>query len=125
MTGTSACVSIKAAGQTSTTLDLQSLLKTSYKRKGLFLLGINAKYASSKQAQKGGGIPQMLEAMCVREFEAEVKILHHATTIQEKYQAVVHCGGISQAAQAQDIINIGEQSKTAFTMGGEGGPSQS
>ncbi len=84
-TGTSACVSIKAAGQTSTSLDLQSLLKTSYKRKGLFLIGINAKYAQSKQAQKSGGIPQMLEAMCVRSFEAEVKILHHATTIQEKY----------------------------------------
>ena len=44
-TGTSACVSIKSAGQANTTLDLQSLLKTSYKRKGLFLIGVNAKFA--------------------------------------------------------------------------------
>jgi len=30
----------------------------------------------------------------VYNFEAEVKILHHATTIKPNYQAVIHCGVI-------------------------------
>jgi GTPase len=30
----------------------------------------------------------------VYDFEAEVVILHHATTIKPNYQAVIHCGVI-------------------------------
>lgn len=40
-------------------------------------------------------------------FEAEVVILHHATTLKERYQAVVHCGVIRQAAQVgsrRDVV---------------------
>eukprot|EP00118_Oscarella_pearsei_P005708 m.26239 g.26239 ORF g.26239 m.26239 type:complete len:621 (+) comp29204_c0_seq3:170-2032(+) len=32
------------------------------------------------------------------EFEAEILVLHHPTTISPKYQAVVHCGSIRQTA---------------------------
>lgn len=42
----------------------------------------------------------------VREFEAEVIILHHATTIKPKYQAVVHAGVVRQTAQ---VISIKEK----------------
>lgn len=35
----------------------------------------------------------------VFEFEAEVVILHHATTIKPKYQAVIHCGVVRQTAR--------------------------
>lgn len=38
-----------------------------------------------------------------REFEAEVIILHHATTIKPKYQAVIHVGVIRQTAQVVEI----------------------
>jgi len=31
-------------------------------------------------------------------FEAEILVLHHPTTIQINYQAVVHCGSIKQSA---------------------------
>ncbi|CAF0835047.1 unnamed protein product [Didymodactylos carnosus] len=33
------------------------------------------------------------------EFEADVLVLHHPTTISIKYQAMVHCGSIRQTAQ--------------------------
>ncbi len=39
----------------------------------------------------------------VWEFEAEVVILHHATTIQKNYQAVIHCGVIRQAAKVVEM----------------------
>ena len=32
--------------------------------------------------------------IAIQNFEAEVKILHHATTIKPNYQAVIHCGVI-------------------------------
>jgi len=44
-----------------------------------------------------------LSPKAVREFEAEVVILHHATTIKVKYQAVIHCGVIRQSAQVREI----------------------
>lgn len=34
------------------------------------------------------------EPVSIQNFEAEVKILHHATTIMPNYQAVIHCGVI-------------------------------
>lgn len=37
----------------------------------------------------------------IQEFDAEVVILHHATTMKEKYQAVIHCGVIRQSAQVR------------------------
>lgn len=40
-----------------------------------------------------------------QEFEADVVILHHASTIQPNYQSVMHCGVIRQAAQVKYIYN--------------------
>lgn len=37
------------------------------------------------------------------EFTSEIVILHHATTIKIKYQAVIHCGSIRQTAQILDM----------------------
>ena len=39
----------------------------------------------------------------IYDFEAEVVILHHATSIRSNYQAVVHCGVIRQAAKVVGI----------------------
>lgn len=33
-----------------------------------------------------------------REFEADVVILHHSTTVAPGYQPVIHCGVVRQAA---------------------------
>lgn len=76
-------------------------------KKGVTLLGINM--VKANQMKKGGAQvnpSQALEQLCVREFEAEVVILHHATTIKQNYQAVVHCAGIRQSATAIDIDKI-------------------
>jgi GTPase len=37
------------------------------------------------------------------EFDLDAVILHNATTIQEKYQAIVHVGCVRQAARVVDI----------------------
>jgi GTPase len=52
------------------------------------------------------------------EFEAEVMILHHATTIKPNYQAVVHCGVIRQTAQVVsitcDLLRTGDRGLVRF-----------
>eukprot|EP00397_Hematodinium_sp_SG-2012_P031289 GEMP01033192.1.p1 GENE.GEMP01033192.1~~GEMP01033192.1.p1 ORF type:complete len:436 (+),score=55.09 GEMP01033192.1:23-1309(+) len=58
---------------------------------------------------------QPLPAWC---FEAEVVILHHATTIREQYQAVIHCGVIRQSAQvlkmSEELLRAGDKSNIRF-----------
>lgn len=44
-----------------------------------------------------------LKPVSTWEFEAEVVILHHSTTIKHGYQAVVHCGVIRQAVSIESI----------------------
>lgn len=39
-------------------------------------------------------LDKSINPVSVNDFEAEVVILHHATTIKPNYQAVVHCGVI-------------------------------
>ena len=52
------------------------------------------------------------------EFEADVVILHHATTVQANYQAVVHCGVIRQACKVisidKDVLRTGDKGKVKF-----------
>jgi GTPase len=55
-------------------------------KKGVTLLGMNT--AKASQIKKAGAQinpSQVLEQLCVREFDAEVEILHHATTIKQNY----------------------------------------
>ncbi|KAJ3305308.1 Short integuments 2, mitochondrial [Kappamyces sp. JEL0829] len=40
------------------------------------------------------------------EFDAEILVLYHSTTIKEKYQAMLHCGGVRQTAR---IVNMDKQ----------------
>lgn len=41
----------------------------------------------------------------VYEFEAEVQILHHATTITPGYQSMLHCGSVRQSVNLKKIYN--------------------
>lgn len=59
------------------------------------------------------------EYKTVREFEAEVIILHHATTIKPKYQAVVHAGVVRQTAQVvsiqdKELLRTGDRGLVRF-----------
>ncbi|KAF7284254.1 hypothetical protein GWI33_022251 [Rhynchophorus ferrugineus] len=40
------------------------------------------------------------------EFEGEILVLHHPTTISSRYQAMVHCGSIRQTANLLNIQSI-------------------
>ena len=76
-------------------------LKREVFRKGMVLLG------------------KSLQPLIAYEFSAEVMILHHATTIQEDYQAVIHCGVIRQVAKVlsiapKDCMRTGDKGTLRF-----------
>ncbi|KAJ8263821.1 hypothetical protein GJAV_G00141670 [Gymnothorax javanicus] len=52
------------------------------------------------------------------EFEAEILVLHHPTTISPRYQAMVHCGSIRQTAtilsMSQDCLRTGDKATVHF-----------
>ena len=76
--GNSCCFLIKA-------VDSKNPIKRDYIRKGMVIIDKSSDFKT------------------VRQFEAEVIILHHATTIKPKYQAVVHSGVVRQTAQVVSI----------------------
>lgn len=41
-----------------------------------------------------------------KKFKAEIKILHHSTTIKDNYQPVLHCGPIRQTAKIKIIEDL-------------------
>uniref|UniRef100_A0A0A9XRM5 GTP-binding protein 1 n=1 Tax=Lygus hesperus TaxID=30085 RepID=A0A0A9XRM5_LYGHE len=52
------------------------------------------------------------------EFEGEILVLHHPTTISSRYQAMVHCGSIRQTASiltmSQECLRTGDKAKVHF-----------
>lgn len=52
------------------------------------------------------------------EFEGEIVVLHHPTTISSRYQAMVHCGSIRQTASIltmnKDCLRTGDKAKVRF-----------
>lgn len=90
------------------------VLKTKNFKKGMSLIGINKAYQTTKK----GANP--LDSLCIREFEAEVQIFHHSTTIKDNYQAVVHSGGIRQSAKVVQIITAGAADKDYLRTGDKG-----
>ncbi|XP_077979882.1 GTP-binding protein 1-like [Glandiceps talaboti] len=52
------------------------------------------------------------------EFEGEILVLHHPTTISPRYQAMVHCGSIRQTAtitsMSKDHLRTGDKAQVHF-----------
>ncbi|KAH8272893.1 hypothetical protein KR018_008404 [Drosophila ironensis] len=52
------------------------------------------------------------------EFEGEILVLHHPTTISARYQAMVHCGSIRQTASivhmSRDCLRTGDKAHVKF-----------
>lgn len=52
------------------------------------------------------------------EFEGEILVLHHPTTISSRYQAMVHCGSIRQTASiikmTAEFLRTGDKAKVLF-----------
>jgi len=63
-------------------------------------------------------IDSSLKPEPIWEFDAEVYVLHHGTTIEEGYQAVMHCGVIRQSVTIQelskDYLRTGDKEKVKF-----------
>ena len=59
-----------------------------------------------------------LEPQCSYEFEGEILVLHHPTTISCKYQAMVHCGSIRQTASiirmSSECLRTGDKAQVLF-----------
>ncbi|XP_071961231.1 GTP-binding protein 1-like [Antedon mediterranea] len=72
-------VKVVKAGQTAS-FALKKQIKRSHVRKGMVMIS-----------------PQTKPEACW-EFEGEILVLHHPTTISARYQAMVHCGSIRQTA---------------------------
>lgn len=58
------------------------------------------------------------ESRSCREFEAEVVILFHSTTISKRYQAMLHCGVVRQTVtiveMKQDVLRTGDRAIVRF-----------
>ncbi|KAG8229346.1 hypothetical protein J437_LFUL007154 [Ladona fulva] len=52
------------------------------------------------------------------EFEGEILVLHHPTTISSRYQAMVHCGSIRQTASilsmSKECLRTGDKARVHF-----------
>lgn len=52
------------------------------------------------------------------EFDGEIVVLHHPTTISSKYQAMIHCGSIRQTASilsmSKDMLRTGDKARVRF-----------
>ena len=90
-----ACFSIKSTKQ-------KILLERNMIKKGMVLIDSKDKW----------------EKNIVREFEAEIFILQHSTTIKTGYSPVIHCGPIRQSAKIklvnEDCLRSKEKSKVIF-----------
>ncbi|CAD1479463.1 unnamed protein product [Heterotrigona itama] len=63
-------------------------------------------------------VAQALNPQACWEFEGEILVLHHPTTISSCYQAMVHCGSIRQTASiismSQDCLRTGDKALVRF-----------
>ncbi|KAG7306963.1 GTP-binding protein 1 [Plutella xylostella] len=61
--------------------------------------------------------PQLSPQACWQ-FEGEILVLHHPTTISSRYQAMVHCGSIRQTASilsmSRDCLRTGDKALVRF-----------
>lgn len=46
------------------------------------------------------------QSLSVKYFDAEIKVLHHHSTIKDGYQAVMHIGGVRQTVQAVQLQDM-------------------
>ncbi|KYN07987.1 PREDICTED: GTP-binding protein 1 [Cyphomyrmex costatus] len=63
-------------------------------------------------------VAPVLNPQACWEFEGEILVLHHPTTISSRYQAMVHCGSIRQTASilsmSQDCLRTGDKALVHF-----------
>jgi len=87
---------------------------------GLALRSLVKKDALKKSSFRKGMVlvDAALHPRTTWEFRAEVVVLHHATTIRERYQAMIHCGIIRQCAAVKhmscELLRTGDKAVVTF-----------
>lgn len=86
--------------------------------------GQTASFALKKQVKRSDIrkgmvlVSSKLEPKSCWEFEGEILVLHHPTTISPRYQAMVHCGSIRQTASiltmSTDCLRTGDKALVRF-----------
>ncbi|VDD87209.1 unnamed protein product [Enterobius vermicularis] len=74
---------------------------------------------SKKEVRKGMMlVSPLLNVFSSMQFQAEILILHHPTTISQDYQAMVHIGSIRQTAtiikMTKDVLRTGDRDVVTF-----------
>ncbi|KAJ3148110.1 Short integuments 2, mitochondrial [Geranomyces variabilis] len=63
-------------------------------------------------------LSKSLDPKAVYEFEAEILVLYHSTTISQKYQAMLHCGCVRQTAKIigmdRQVLRTGDRAFVRF-----------
>ncbi|KAJ2952506.1 hypothetical protein O0L34_g6824 [Tuta absoluta] len=63
-------------------------------------------------------VSPLLNPQACWQFEGEILVLHHPTTISSRYQAMVHCGSIRQTASilwmSRDCLRTGDKARVKF-----------
>lgn len=63
-------------------------------------------------------VSKNVDCKAVMEFEAEVLVLFHSSTIKERYQAMVHVGGVRQTASIvgmdKGVLRTGDRAVVKF-----------
>lgn len=63
-------------------------------------------------------VAQEVNPQACWEFEGEILVLHHPTTISSRYQAMVHCGSIRQTASilnmSKECLRTGDKAQVRF-----------
>ena len=81
-------------------------------------LAIAQKGLKRKHISKGMVLTTDPEAVAVREIEARIFVLHHATTIKIGYKPIVHCRTMKKAAQVlqmnKKVVRSGDYAKVTL-----------
>ncbi|KAK4532730.1 hypothetical protein CCYA_CCYA13G3587 [Cyanidiococcus yangmingshanensis] len=89
-------------------------------RKGMVVLSTNG---LSTMARTGAPAPMIGAGLSatpssVIEFEADVALMYHSTSVRKGYQPIVHCSTIRQAAQVtwmdREVVRMGERARIQF-----------
>ncbi|KAK4538646.1 hypothetical protein CDCA_CDCA19G4671 [Cyanidium caldarium] len=88
-------------------------------RKGMVILSLSAaNNAACISAQPPPTASHPAAPSCVIEFEAEVVLMYHSTSVRVGYQPILHCSTIRQAAQVtamdRELVRMGERARLQF-----------
>ena len=79
---------------------------------------INSKRDNISRNEIKRGMVVIETPKCINEFEAEIVVIKHPTTIRNNYQPVIHCGTVRQTAKIDclhnNVLRTGDKATVKF-----------